>query len=42
MLALGCLKLACLCQVNIEVQSYTFRGIEKISGYEEGKKLMTY
>ena len=28
--------------MNIEVQSRTFEGVEKISGYEEGKKLLIY
>ena len=36
------MKLACFCRVNIEVRSCSFGGAEKISGYEEGKKLLIY
>ena len=38
----GCLNLAYLGRVNIEVRSRTFGGVEKNSGYEEGKKLLIY
>ena len=35
-------ELALLFRVNTEVRSRTFGGVEKISGYEEGKKLLIY
>ena len=41
-ISLECLKLLCLYQVNIEVQSRTFGGVEKISRCEKGKKLFIY